>query len=244
MEESAHIRPTDSKLIARYREATDWRVNRHQCVIKWLRDGNPKTIADFGCGSGEMAVRLAAMGHTVTGFDASPELIALAAKRAELDGVADRCTFEVCDFDGSNLKNRNFDAVLAMSIVHHLPIEMAVTTLTGLIRPGGHAAILEPIAFSRWLQKFRDVVPVEKDVSPDERQLDNTDLAKLSKSLPFEKQRYFYLTQRLGRVFRPAKFPRLNQIFRVFDQWLLKIPGLNYFAGSIVILARRPLSPV
>ncbi len=39
-----------------------------------------------------MAVLLAAMGHTVTGFDASPELIALAAKRAELDGVADRCT--------------------------------------------------------------------------------------------------------------------------------------------------------
>ncbi len=35
------------------------------------------------------------MGHTVTGFDASPEFIALAAKRTELDGVADRCTFEV-----------------------------------------------------------------------------------------------------------------------------------------------------
>jgi 2-polyprenyl-3-methyl-5-hydroxy-6-metoxy-1,4-benzoquinol methylase len=178
MEESAHIRPTDPKLIARYREATGWRVNRHQCGIKWLRDGNPKIIADFAPGSGEMAVRLATIGHTFTGFDASPELIALAAKRSELDGVADRCTFEVCDFDGSNLKNRNFDAVLAISIVHHLPIKMAAATLTVLIRPGGHVAILEPIAFSRWLQKFRDVVPVEKDVSPDERQLDHTDLAK------------------------------------------------------------------
>ncbi len=146
-----------------------------------------------------------------------------------------------CDFDGSNLKNRNFDTVLAMYIVHHSPIEMAVATLTCLIRPGGHIAILEPIAFSRWLQKFRDVVPVEKDVSPDERQLDHTDLAKFSKSLPFEKQWYIYLTQRLGRVFQPSKFPRLNQMFRVVHQWLLKIPSSNYFAGSIVILARRPV---
>ncbi len=239
-EEAAKLQPTDPQLIERYRVASDWRLNRHICVIKWLRDGNPKTIADFGCGTGEMAVRLAAMGHTVTGFDASPELIAVAARRAVLDGVADRCSFEVCDFDGANLRNRNFDAVLAMSVVHHLPIELAVNTLTELIRPGGQAAILEPVAFSGWLQKMRDSVPVEKDVSPDERQLNHHDLAKLAERLPFEKQRYFYLTQRLCRVFQLSKFPRLNQMFRVLDQWLLKLPGMEYFAGSVVILARRP----
>jgi ubiquinone/menaquinone biosynthesis C-methylase UbiE len=241
-ESAEKLRPTDPLLIERYRVATDWRINRHLCVIKWLRQDGTQTIADFGCGSGEMAVRLAAMGHTVTGFDASPELIEQAHKRAKLDGVADRCTFEVCDFDGANLRNRNFDAVLAMSILHHLPIEMAVSTLKGLIRPGGHASILEPVAFCGWLQKIRDSLPVEKDVSPDERQLSHNDLAKLAEQLHFEKQRYFYLTQRLCRFFQPSKFPHLNQMLRVLDQWLLKLPGMNHFAGSVVILARRPVA--
>jgi len=237
--EIATMKPTDAAVVTRYREAKHWRTNRHECVIHWLIEGKPAHIADYGCGSGEMSVRLGLMGFQVTGFDVSPELVEAARHRAQLDGVADRVKFEVCGFMGEGIPDNAFDGVLAMSVLHHVPFPAGVEMLHRMLKPGGHVAILEPVAYSQKLQSIRDALPVEKDVSPDERQLGDADIACIARYLDIEKTRHFYLTQRLAKVLPPPRYPRLNEMLRHLDQWLLAIPGMDRLAGTVVLRARK-----
>lgn len=240
-QEMAAMKPTPTSIVQRYQEARHWRTNRHECVIRWLTENKSGHIADYGCGSGEMSVRLGLMGFRVTGYDVSPELVEAARFRAKLDGVEDRVSFEVCGFQGEGIPDATFDAVLAMSVLHHIPFPQGVEMLHRMLKPGGHVAILEPVAYSQKLQSIRDAVPVEKDVSPDERQLGHGDIACIARYLKIEKTRHFYLTQRLGRVLSPQRFPRLNEFLRYLDQALLCVPGMEHFAGTIVLSARKSL---
>jgi len=121
-----------------------------------------------------------------------------------------------------------------------VPFPAGVDMLHRMLKPGGHTAILEPVAYSRVLQKLRDLLPVKKDVSPDERQLNHDDLRMIAERLHIENKRHFYLTQRAGRVLSPARFPRLNEALRNLDQALLSLPGMTHLAGTIVLRARKP----
>lgn len=57
-------------------------------VQKNVPGQHPGTLLDLGCGSGDFAVRMAQAGWTVTGLDLSPEMLTLAAAKAERAGVA------------------------------------------------------------------------------------------------------------------------------------------------------------
>jgi 2-polyprenyl-3-methyl-5-hydroxy-6-metoxy-1,4-benzoquinol methylase len=56
-------------------------------VEQWVRStGGP--VLDLACGTGRMALRLAAQGHQVTGVDVVPEMIARARQKAAERGVS------------------------------------------------------------------------------------------------------------------------------------------------------------
>lgn len=95
----------------------------------------PGPTADVGCGAGRDTAWLAAHGHDVVGIDASPALLAEAARRypalrflpaalPDLDGVADG----------------QFANVLCETVIMHLDagaIPAAVEKLVAILRPGG-----------------------------------------------------------------------------------------------------------
>lgn len=54
-------------------------------------------VLELGCGSGRVSVPLAKAGLQVTGIDTSTEMLALAARRAAEQGVAQRIRFEHAD---------------------------------------------------------------------------------------------------------------------------------------------------
>jgi 2-polyprenyl-3-methyl-5-hydroxy-6-metoxy-1,4-benzoquinol methylase len=56
-----------------------------------------KQVLDLGSGSGEVSVLAARLGATVTGLDIVPEMVEIARREAERQGVADRATFTVHD---------------------------------------------------------------------------------------------------------------------------------------------------
>lgn len=57
------------------------------------------TALEPACGRGRAAVWLVRRGMDVWGVDVSPVAVALAARLAAAEGVADRCRFEVWDLD-------------------------------------------------------------------------------------------------------------------------------------------------
>jgi SAM-dependent methyltransferase len=230
---------TPPELVERYRKCARWRTYYPECVVHFLTKHQPEHICDFGCGSGEMACRLGRLGYRVTGLDVSPDLIEVARERARLEGVEDRVQFIVADGASAPLTEGAFDAVLAMSVVHHMPIDEALNALERLLRPGGRIAFLEPVAYSRTLQWLRNRTPVEKDVSPDERQLSLEEVAHIGERFEIEAIRHFHMLTRLRRLISGEGFGLLEPLMSGLDQALLKLPGVERFAGVVAILARK-----
>lgn len=74
-----------------------------------------RTALDVGCGAGLLAEPLARLGATVTGIDASPELIAVAQEHARLAGVGIHYRAgELSALDGQ------FDLITCMEVLEHV----------------------------------------------------------------------------------------------------------------------------
>lgn len=72
-------------------------AEREQRALDFAGNLEGTTILDLGCGVGRFAVRAAAAGATVHGYDISKEAIEAAKAKARQFGVEDRCFFEVAD---------------------------------------------------------------------------------------------------------------------------------------------------
>jgi 2-polyprenyl-3-methyl-5-hydroxy-6-metoxy-1,4-benzoquinol methylase len=246
------IGATPDYIFERYRRCRFWRLFPKDYLFKALwRHGafsGGKRVLDFGCGEGKVASELAKLGCHVTGIDVSSELVTLARRRAKLDGLSDRVKLIVGDISGAALPTSSFDFVICNAVLHHVNIPKVFPRLMRVLKSGGVAAVVEPIAFSPTLQAIRDRVPIEKDASPDERQLNEEDIAYIRSWLMESQTAYFNLFARVDRL-----FPNANKIdkghlatksaliaLRSLDRALVTVlPSLRKFYGQIVIIGTR-----
>lgn len=71
---------------------------RYEWVMRKTGDVHGKRICDIGCGSGRFVTALAKKGaEHVMGVDVAPEMLKIARRVVEQDGVADRCEFALSD---------------------------------------------------------------------------------------------------------------------------------------------------
>ena len=84
----------------------------------------------------ELATRC---GH-VTGLDLSPNMVVEARRRSV--GVAN-VDYAVADVMMESLPAGAFDCVAAVALLHHLPLEAALTRFGDLLRPGGVLLVLD-----------------------------------------------------------------------------------------------------
>jgi 2-polyprenyl-6-hydroxyphenyl methylase/3-demethylubiquinone-9 3-methyltransferase len=101
-----------------------------------------KTALDVGCGAGLLAEPLARLGATVTGIDATPEVIAVARAHAEAMGFAiDYRAGDVQQLDGK------FDLVTCMEVIEHVADPAAfLKALAERLAPGGLLILSTPNA--------------------------------------------------------------------------------------------------
>ncbi|XP_012273489.1 ubiquinone biosynthesis O-methyltransferase, mitochondrial [Orussus abietinus] len=105
------------------------------------------TIADIGCGGGIFTEALARIGATVTGVDASPQLIETARNHAKLDrDIADRISYECTTVEDFSLtRPQQFDAVVASEILEHVKDKsLFLQSCVAAIKPGGSLFITTP----------------------------------------------------------------------------------------------------
>lgn len=87
---------------------------RYELIMADLKDMAGKAVLDVGTGSGRYAVDLAVRGASVTGVDFSSEMLELARKAAQQQGVVDRCRWIQGDFLGLTNLGDGFDVSLAI----------------------------------------------------------------------------------------------------------------------------------
>ena len=156
------LTPTPNHVIEKYRRCRLWRLFPAEFILKHLADISDKEILDFGCGDGALSTIIAALGGRVTAVDVSPDLVKVAERRADLDGVRDRIQFLVRDITESALPEEKFDIVVCNLVLHHTDIQSVYPLLLASLKLRGTAVILEPIAFSPTLQTVRNRVPIVK----------------------------------------------------------------------------------
>jgi len=110
-------------------------------LLPWLPPA-PATILDIGCGTGSLSVLLATLGHTVTGIDFAPAMLAQARAKAARAGQA--ITFQVMDAAQPQLPPQQFDLILCRHLLWALPEpHLVLQRWVDLLTPGGRLLLIE-----------------------------------------------------------------------------------------------------
>jgi SAM-dependent methyltransferase len=118
-----------------------WNHNLHYRRVLLRRV--PRSCAealDVGCGAGALTRELATRCGHVTGLDLSPNMVAEARRRSA--GVAN-VDYAVADVMTEPLPAGAFDCITAVALLHHLPLEPALSRFRDLLRPGGVLLVLD-----------------------------------------------------------------------------------------------------
>ncbi len=115
-----------------------WDHNAHYWPLL-LRElpGRCDRVLDVGCGAGALATVLAGHAGRVDAVDRSPEMVALA--RARVPAGVHVTAADVLDLA---LPRGGYDAVVSVSVLHHLPLEQSLRVLADAVRPGGVLAVV------------------------------------------------------------------------------------------------------
>jgi SAM-dependent methyltransferase len=122
--------------------------SRLDVTLEALGNG-PGSILDAGMGPGRLCAILAERAWTVSGIDASDEMVTLA--RLRLPEARERLLLS--PIEAIPLEDGSFDAVVATGVLEFATVPTALAEIARLLRPGGRAVVSYPnprAAYRRW----------------------------------------------------------------------------------------------
>ncbi len=201
-----------------------------------LGDVRGKRILDYGCGHGMASIVLARRGATVIAFDLSLGYLQEVQRRADVNQVS--ISTIQADGEGLPFADNTFDGIWGNAVLHHLNIEKAGLEIARVLKPNGIAVFCEPwggnpiVNWARARLAYR-----EKDRTPDEMPLRQSDVTKLRTLFPRVDSRGYQLFSMVGRVIRTK---HLHQFLDGCDRVALRLlPILQQFCRYVVITLKR-----
>lgn len=198
-------------------------------------------IIEYGCGTGSYAFKLAKQGaESVTGIDISPVAIEKAEEKAIALGVAPQASFMVMNAENLELPPDSYDLICGSGILHHLDLDLAINSITKVLKPNGKAIFLEPLGHNILINLYRRLTPSIR--SADEHPLLDRDLAFLKQHFHFSNIQYFYFTS-LAASFMVGKpgFSTVLKFLESVDSALLRLPFIKKQAWLVLIELSQPI---
>jgi SAM-dependent methyltransferase len=137
-------------------ERWDHNNHYHHFLLKQL-PSQRQTALDIGCGTGEFSCLLSKRFERVISSDLSPNMIEIAKQRSRQFSNID---FQVADVLQWEPVAEQFDAIVSIATLHHLPVESLLPRLKAALKPGGRLIILDLLEHESWRDKLSDFVAV------------------------------------------------------------------------------------
>ncbi|AFY59612.1 bifunctional 2-polyprenyl-6-hydroxyphenol methylase/3-demethylubiquinol 3-O-methyltransferase UbiG [Synechococcus sp. PCC 6312] len=137
-------------------EGWDHNNHYHRFLLKQL-PSQRQVALDIGCGTGEFSRLLAKHFERVIAIDLSPNMIQVAQQRSRRFSNLD---FQVADVLQWEPGAEQFDAIISITTLHHLPVERLLPNLKAVLKPGGRLIILDLLEHESWRDQLSDFVAV------------------------------------------------------------------------------------
>ncbi len=128
-----------------------------------------KTVADIGCGEGDLTLLLARFAKRVTAVDLSAQMLRVVQERCKEAGVEGCVSVETGDLEKLPLKAKSQDAVFVSQVLHHSarPAK-ALKEVARILKPDGQMILLD---FARHDQEWVRDEWADQWLGFDEREL-------------------------------------------------------------------------
>jgi 2-polyprenyl-3-methyl-5-hydroxy-6-metoxy-1,4-benzoquinol methylase len=239
------VLPLDAAAVERYsRRPLRKRFNK-EFRFGLLGDLRGRDLLEVGCGEGGNSALLAKFGANVTGIDVSEKAIALAQKKAEINGVAHCTRFLCAPLETVQFAPDSFDVIYGEWILHHVipDLELILARLVKWARPQALIVFAEPINLNQTLRRIRFLLPVHTETTPGERPLEEAELRLIRHHIPDLSLRHFSLFGRLDRFIltnknferssRPRRYASSGIAF--LDYGLLSLPWMRNLAANAIL---------
>ena len=189
------------------------------------------SVLELGCGTGEFSARLVETGCALTAVDISEATAAICRRR-----LGDRANVVVGDIERDPGVEGPFDAIVGVSVLHHVDLDACLDATFSRLRSGGHFAFSEPNMRNPqvWAERHIGVVAKLRKVTPHETAFRVDELrARL------ERAGLAVTTCEPYEFLHPAT-PRVAIGAVMALERLAIATPLRAIAGSILVAGRRP----
>jgi len=124
-------------------------------LLKELRARGASRLLDLCCGTGLHSIYPAKLGYAVAGVDISPKSIRAARQLAALNGVSERCEFEVQDANDRLRMPEQFDVILISGSLYYFPVAQTLELLSQRLTAGGHFICVETNGDNQIMNVYR-----------------------------------------------------------------------------------------
>ena len=196
-----------------------------------------RTVLDYCCGNGEVAVAMAKRGaKEVHGIDISEVAVENAKALAEKEGVGDRCRFAVMDAESMGFADETFDLIHEYGSLHHLDLDAAYKELHRILSPGGRIVATEALRHNPLIRRYRKRTPHLRTEWEAEHILGVPELMRASKYFGTIRIRFWHLLALAAVPFRKTRiFEPLRFVLDMMDRALLSLPLVRRMAWVAVV---------
>jgi 2-polyprenyl-3-methyl-5-hydroxy-6-metoxy-1,4-benzoquinol methylase len=207
-------------------------------MLEALGQVSGKSICEIGCGDGEITKELASRGAFVSASDISSE----AVKRARKNNAEFIPTqVDVQEMDACNLLygEESFDFVVGAGVLHHIDIDKASMEISRVLKSGGKAVFVEPLAHNPVSNMWRRLTPSAR--TSNEWPLTYSEISEMGKHFSSVKcQEFALLTLLSSLVYLITHNHRAKKnsadILDKLDHVVLKVcKPLRRLSGAILI---------
>ena len=193
-------------------------------------------ILDYGCGIGSSLRKVVEFSpKKITGIDISEVSI---KKAKEVSKENSKIELLVDNCEKTRFQNNSFDVVYGTGILHHLNLEICLSEIFRVLRPGGKFLFIEPLGTNPLINLYRKLTPQSRSI--DEHPLVEEDFNLIKKKFSKTKIKYYgFLTLAFFPLCSSPEKSKIFKILKNLDQILFKINIFKKLAWSVLIIAEK-----